>query len=442
MQLHKFFGKKICVAFSGGVDSTVLLHFLWKNREKYGYFLSAIHCEHGIRGQESLRDKAFCENLCREWDVPLFLFSTNCPARAAREKKSLETAAREFRLECFESLIDNQKADYIATAHHTNDEAETVLFRLARGAALSGARGILPKDGWKIRPILNWTKGEILRYAEENALSYCVDSTNFELSATRNQLRLQVLPALENAVAGATENLARFAFLAAKDDEYLYKLSEKLLCKEKSGGYTVLFSNEEPLFSRACLTALKALGLERDYTSAHLESVFLLQNAERGARLDLPKRVRAEKTGKGICLFVFEKTDEKTVPLKREKPFSEDGFDGGRYEVSVEKTLPLALDSAWKVLRVDAEKIPQDATFRFRKDGDVFKKFGGKSKSLKKFFNEEKIAVSERARLPLIASKDGRDVYVVCGVEIAERLKITEDTQRVFYITVKKKENE
>ena len=442
MQLHEFSGKKICVAFSGGVDSTALLHFLLQNREKYGYFLSAVHCEHGIRGEESLRDKAFAENLCKEWGVRLFLFSENCPARAEREKKSLETVAREFRLECFQSLIDNEQADFIATAHHKNDEAETVLFRLARGAALSGAKGILAKDGWKIRPFLTWSKGEIVEYAAKNALPYCEDATNFEPCATRNKLRLQVLPALENAVAGATENLARFAALASKDDEYLYTLSEKLLYKDKSGGYTVLFSKEEPLFSRACLTALKALGLARDYTSAHLESVFLLQNVERGARLDLPKRVRAEKTGKGIRFYIFEGTDEKILPLSMEKPFSENGFDGGRYEVSVEKAPSLENNTEWKVLRVDAEKIPDDATFRFRREGDVFKKFGGKSKSLKKFFNEEKLDVSIRGSLPLIASKAGNQVYAVCGVEIADCLKITEDTQRVLYITVRNKENE
>ncbi len=442
MQLQKFSGKKICVAFSGGVDSTALLHFLLENREKYGYFLSAVHCEHGIRGEESLSDKAFAEKICRDWGVELFLFSADCIALAAREKKSLETAAREFRLNSFQALVDEGKADYIATAHHVNDEAETVLFRLARGSSLSGARGILTENGWLIRPFLTWTKEEILKYAKENSLSYCEDKTNFELFATRNKLRLEILPALENAVAGATKNLARFAFLAAEDDEYLYRQSERLLQKEKSGGFTVSFSEEKPLFTRACLTALKALGMEKDYTSLHLGSVFSLQSAERGARLDLPKNVRAEKMGKGIRLYVFESADENSAPIKEEKPFSENGFDGGRYAVKVGKAFSAIRETGWKTLKIDKDTLPKDAIFRFRKEGDVFTKFGGKTKSLKKFFNEEKIEVSERGALPLLASKDGNEVYVVCGVEISERVKITKDTQNALYITIEKKEKE
>lgn len=440
--LHKFFGKKICVAFSGGADSTALLHFLLSKREEYGYSLSAVHCEHGIRGEESLRDKAFAQKVCAEWGVELFLFSTDCLALAEREKKSLETAAREFRLECFQALISGGKADYIATAHHVNDEAETVLFRLARGSSLSGARGILHENGWLIRPFLTWTKEEILRYAKENALGYCEDKTNFEPCATRNKLRLEILPALENVVAGATRNLARFAFLAAEDDEYLYRQSEQLLCREKSGGFTIVFSEEKPLFSRACLTALKALGVEKDYTSLHLNSLFSLQSAERGARLDLPKGVRAEKADKGICLYILKNTGEKTLPLGEEKPFSKNGFDGGRYEVNVEKEPPVPRETKWRVLKIDGDKLPKDATFRFRREGDYFEKFGGNTKSLKKFFNEEKIDVKTRACLPLIASKEGGEVYVVCGVEISQRLKITENTRNALYITITKKENE
>ena len=432
------FGKRVCVAISGGVDSTALLHYLKSREGEVGFSLSAVHCEHGIRGEESLLDQAFVQELCQKWRVPLFVFSEDCPKRAKREKTSLETAARAFRLESFASLINGDQVDFIATAHHVSDEAETVLFRLARGTSLSGVKGMEERNGYVIRPFLDWTKEEILSYARENGLSYRTDSTNLEADATRNKLRLTVFPALEEAVGGASLNLARFARYAAQDDELLYEQSKALVSASPAGKTVVQFSEQKPLFRRACLIAMKGLGVEKDYTAAHLESVYSLQQSERGARICLPQGVIAQKSEKGIEFFL--QADEEILPPvpQTEKPFDLSGFDGGRYAVNV--SLALTGEEKGKVLRVDKDKLPKTAVFRFRKDGDVIKSFGG-SKSLKKFFNEKKIPVKERAFLPLIAEKDGKEVFAVCGVEISDRVKITQETQSVLYITLQKKEN-
>lgn len=432
------FGKRVCVAISGGVDSTALLHYLKSREKEVGFSLFAVHCEHGIRGEESLLDQAFVQELCQKWRVPLFVFSENCPQRAKREKTSLETTARNFRLESFASLINGDQVDFIATAHHVSDEAETVLFRLARGTSLSGVKGMEEQNGYFIRPFLDWTKEEILSYAKENALSYRTDSTNLQTDATRNKLRLNVFPALEEAVGGASLNLARFARYAAEDDELLYEQSKALVSASPAGKTVVQFSEQKPLLRRACLIAMKELGIERDYTSAHLESLFSLQRSERGARICLPKGVIAQKIETGIEFFLQENEEVLTLPPQTEKPFDLSGFDGGRYAVNV--SLTLTGEEKGKVLRVDKDKLPKTAVFRFRKDGDVIKSFGG-SKSLKKFFNEKKIPAKERAFLPLIAEKNGKEVFAVCGVEISERVKITQETQSVLYITLRKKEN-
>lgn len=439
MNLETFSKKKLCVAVSGGVDSTALLHFLKISEKEYGYSLSAVHCEHGIRGEESLADQSFVEKICRAWGVPLFIYREDCIARSEREKCSLETAARNFRYESFSDLVKTGKADFIATAHHKSDEAETVLFRIARGAALLGATGIRKRNGFMIRPFLDWSKEEIIAYANKNGLEFCVDSTNAELVATRNALRLKVLPELENAVPNAIENIARFAELAAEDDDFLYEESKKLLLVEKDR-YTVVFSDKKPLFKRACLTAMKALGADRDYTAAHLQKLFLLQSLERGSKLDMPRNVCAEKTLTGLAFYL--KSEEKEMDLPQSLPFTETGYDGGMYEVSVDRTQPNETVDAWQTLRIDKDKLPEDAVFRFRKEGDWIQRFGGGKKSLKKFFNEEKTPVFERAALPLIASGYNSEVYAVCGVEISERVKVTEDTQCVLYITIRNKEKD
>ena len=433
--LQNFQGKRICVAISGGVDSTALLHYLHSNREKGGYALCAVHCEHGIRGKESLQDQAFVQEICQGLGVTLYTFACDCVQKAKDEKCSLETAARNFRRACFLQLIAQGKADYIATAHHMLDQAETVLFRLARGASLHGASAMKAQDGVFIRPFLTWSKDKILAYAQENNLQFCVDSTNLETDATRNKLRLEVLPVLSQAVDGAVENLAKFTCLAADDDALLYALSEPLLSRADDA-YLVLLDDRKPLFTRACLTALKALGVERDYTGAHLQALFDLRLLQRGAKLSLPCGVVAEKRKDCVALFIENESNE-TLPLDIQVPFENFVFDGGRYAVNVVFAPPITQETAWKVLKLDLDKVPKNAVFRLRKQGDEMQTFGG-TKTLKKFLNEKEIAPKERAFLPLIAHPTDKQVYAVCGVEIAKNVCVDDTTKRIGYIIVTK----
>lgn len=433
--VQNFQGKRICVAVSGGVDSVALLHYLKTREKELGCFVVAAHCEHGIRGEDSLADMRFVQALCRDLDTELYLFQEDCPALAKKEGVSLETAARNFRYECFSTLVKEGKADLVATAHHQGDEAETVLFRIARGSALSGAVGIAETRGWLVRPFLSWTRADIEAYALENGLQHCEDLTNDDTAFTRNAIRKEVLPRLEKAVSGAAGNIARFAALAKADDELLYEYASKLIAQENEG-FVVAFSDKKPLFYRACLTAMKALGVEKDYTLKHLEAVDGLQNAERGAKADLPKNVEAVKTEQGILLRVKKQT--QTWEKGESKAFSVAGFDGGKYCVEISRQ-ELKADE-WKTLRIDEEKIPANAVYRFREEGDKIECFGGGTKSLKKLFNERKIPVEEREYLPVIAV--GGQVYAVCGVEISKKLKVDESTQSVLYIVLRKKKGE
>ncbi len=424
MELCKGFENKIiCVAVSGGADSVALLHACKACQNEGGYSLVAAHCEHGIRGEESLADMRFVEGLCRAWGIPLYTFQEDCIERSKREKVSLETAARAFRYESFLRLVAEGKADYIATAHHQGDEAETVLFRLCRGASLTGAAAMRARSGVFLRPFLGRSKREILEYIQENGLEYREDSTNFQTQATRNKLRLEVLPLLENAIPEASKNLANFAALAAEDDALLYELSEKLL-RRTDAGIEVAFCDKKPLFTRACLTALKALGVGRDYTSAHLNALFFLQGLERGARVALPQNVGAEKREDGVWFCV--KTAETPLALAEEQSCEIETFEGGMYAAKFSPCPPTDALEGWKVLTLDREKLPQTAVFRFRKEGDTIRTFGGVTKSLKKLFNEKKIPVKARAGLPLLAEKESGRVYAVCGVEISETVKVDE----------------
>lgn len=457
-----FKGKRICVALSGGADSVCLLHLMKEREAADGFELSAVHCEHGIRGAESLADAAFAREICSELGVPFFHFEEDCLALARVRKESLETAARAFRQETFRALVEKGKADFIATAHHADDEAETVLFRLCRGTALAGARGMEEASGFFLRPLLTWNKARILRYLSERGIEYREDRSNYVPDVTRNKLRLEILPRLEDAVPGAAGNLARFARLAAEDDDLLLRLSRELIFErepreENDSGICLKECGERALFRRAALAALKRLGIEKDYTAAHLESVFDLQKLQVGSRIDLPKRVVAVRDYDSIR---FLKTDalggserENERENKRKNgdvfstgvPFGAGVFAWGMVEVTVEEAGQVrnektTSEGGARALRFDFDRVPAGAVIRCAKAGDRFCKFGGGTKALSRYLIDKKIPQAVRNKIPLIADRDGDEVYVVCGVEIADGVKVTEDTEKIARVSVKKVE--
>ena len=429
LDLSHYKDKRICVAVSGGVDSTSLLHYLLSSQTEYGYQLCAVNFEHGIRGADSVADSQFVERLCAEWGVELYSFSENCIARAEREKTSLETSARNFRNECYDKLLSEGKADVIATAHHASDVAETVLFRISRGSALSGAVGIKQAENGRIRPFLNKTKSEILAYASAQNIPYREDVTNLQTDATRNALRLQVLPVLEERIPSAVKNISRFAATALEDDRFLYELSDSLLEGTKDG-YNVRFSDKKPIFSRACLTAMKSLGIDRDYTQTHLNDLFALQSLKRGARVTLPKNVVAIRKDEYISFaYNREEKEDKFSPI----PLQKGSFRLGRYEICILDECPTQPQFE-KILRLDYEKLPLGCVIRSRQEGDEFEKFGGGTKSLKRYMIDKKIP-KEIRDLPVIA-KDSV-VYAIFGAEISEKVKIDTHTKNTVYLTIK-----
>lgn len=431
MEFTGYENRTICVAVSGGVDSVALLHQMKALSDGGAFSLCAAHCEHGIRGGESVADMEFVKELCNGWKVPLFLFRADCPALARQCGESLETAARQFRYEAFESLLKGGKADYIALAHHGGDEAETVLFRLARGTALSGVVAMKEVNGKYLRPLLKRTKEEIVAYAKEHGLAWREDGTNGQTLATRNKLRLTVLPALEEAVPGAGKNLARFAFTAREDDDCLYELSASLIEKKESAflgdsGYRVAFSDKKPLFTRACLTVLKTLGVERDYTKEQLDGLFRLQSLQTGAKAAVGGVWAVKQYGELAFFKATEPTEVNGVPFRLGV------FRVGRYELNVSKT-PMGKE---KELTLDAGRIPKNAVFRFKEEGDRFEKFGGGSKSVKRYLVDKKIPAAERAETVVLAAE--HEALAVVGVEISEKVKVTDETKETVYVSARK----
>lgn len=437
LDLSPYRGKIVCVALSGGKDSVALLHYLWVNAEKYGIFLCALNCDHGIRGKESVRDSEFVKNYCNQLSVPLIFY------RHEGETFRSEESARLWRMKCFSdgsrqrTLSDGtlwRGYEFLATAHHANDNAETVLFNLARGSGVYGVcgmdrskkiamRGEEGKFYTLVKPLLDCTREEIDEYIAKNALPFVTDSSNLTDDYTRNKLRHKVIPALEECVPGAVKAIGRFSRLAREDEEYFSRRVDKIL-KKQGDGYLFTPCAERVIFKRAVVRVLREEGI-KDYTSLHLDALFSLQSADLGKKFEFLGMV-ALKERDGVILYRGFTTEKKPLAAPFESFLQGRTEYGGKtfFIVSAGGEIPY-LENV-KILRLDKSKIPQGAVVRFFESGDKFRKFGGGTKNLSDFFTDKKIPLRLRGGIPLLA--EGNTVYAAGGLEISEDVKITEET--------------
>ena len=429
LELAAYRGKKICVAVSGGRDSMALLHYLNAEKDGYGIILTALNCDHKMR-ESSAKDSLFVKDWCRDRNISLLTFEADVQLNS-------EAEAREWRRSCYFKAAKN--ADFVATAHHLNDNAETVLFNLARGSALAGVTGITDAvitngDGDRlnlIHPLISVTREEINDYIAENNVPFVDDETNFSNAYTRNYIRNNVLPALEKAVPDAAKAIYRFSRLAAEDEEFFKAEIAKrgILCFD--GDTAFVKYCEKPLFTRAAVAAVKDFFRKKDYTSAQIDVLYNLKSSENGKRFEL-LGLTAYREERGIFITKTEGNKEEA-----EVPFinylcGNSSIYGGQFLKIAEYNLNNTTFSDKRILRFDLEAVPENSVIRFMKSGDKFTKFGGGTKSLGDFFTDKKIPVRVRKNIPLIAC--GNEVLAVCGVEISDKIKVTPRTCKIGLI--------
>ena len=207
--VHELFvyGGKYIVALSGGADSVSLLFVLKHLERELGIGVEAAHCNFHLRGAESVRDEEFCKQLCGRLDVPLHLIHFDTQAYADLHRVSIEMAARDLRYGYFENLRRDIEAQDICVAHHRDDSVETVLLNLVRGTGLRGLRGIQPRNGNIIRPLLSLSREDIVQYLDALGESYVTDSTNLHNDVKRNKIRLDVMPLLRELNPSVSQSI-------------------------------------------------------------------------------------------------------------------------------------------------------------------------------------------------------------------------------------------
>lgn len=297
-----FSAQKIVVAVSGGADSLALADLLFRSRQKFGLQLCIAHYEHGLRGQISMDDAEFVGRFAENLGLEFFCEHGDVKKFAAENKISIETAARKLRYNFLDRVRRKKNFDAIALAHHANDQAETILMRLLRGATSSGLAAMKfefdsAEYGLLLRPLLRFKKFELESYCAGRGIVPRVDATNFETDATRNKIRLELLPALAKFNPNIVDTLCRFAEVTAEETDFIDVEVKKFFPQVVTNQREILrgeFLKLHKTLQRAVVKKFLAAttGVE-DFGFVHFESVRKV--LEKGlAGVELPHGFRAD----------------------------------------------------------------------------------------------------------------------------------------------------
>ncbi len=405
----------IAVAVSGGRDSMCLIDCLIRFSGIEKERLTVINVEHGIRGEESLRDSALAKNYCRARGIRFKGYSADVPRLAEASGRSLETEARIARADIYRSLFE---AGYVAvlTAHNANDRTESLLMHIFRGSGPKGLVGMTEKDGHIVRPLIGCTRAEIDEYNKEHGVPFADDSTNAENVYDRNFLRNEVLPLIRSRYCGLDGALAR---LSDSMGELLSRLNGGVSLDEDGA-----FIKTQDVTGSSVVSAFTAFGPQTDYTGRHVDAVVGLRDARTGAGVDLPHGYRAEKESGGVRIYLRYDVPPYEIPYSARAVLP----DGRRVVCLAETDPDIKLGSV-----IDADKVPHTAVYRRRRSGDRFCQAGGKRKLLSDWLTDKKIPLHKRDRLVCLA--DGDEVLAIADVATGERLKTDENTKTAVRLT-------
>lgn len=435
-------GDRVAVAISGGSDSVALFWLLRELAPDLGFELvGLIHVNHQLRGAESDGDEAFCRGLADRTAMPIVVASIDVAADAAVRGISIEVAARDARYACFEHAASAVAATIVATGHTLDDQAETVMLRLLRGAGTRGLSGIRARRGLVVRPLLHVRHAEARDYLIARDERWREDASNLDTTIARNRIRHELMPVLESLAPGAAVVLARTAGLAQDDEDYLMEAAIKnrsALVVSEEGSNSALevdgvgLSVLPPAVARRLIRALATqVAPEVGFSAVHLEAVLGLAATDKpGGHLDLPGLI-VEKRG-AILRLQPAAGDADPVskilwgPRALDVPGS---VDVAEASVTIVATRESGMTN-WRGLgpgaaAVQAQSIRLPLFVRNRRPGDRFRPLGAPGRrKLQDVLVDRKVPRHERDRVPLVVDADDQIVWVA-GLVVAHDCRVT-----------------
>lgn len=415
---------QLLLAVSGGVDSVVLCELC--HQAGFRFFIA--HCNFQLRGEESERDEQFVRGLGKKYNVEVYVKKFDTEQYAAEKKISIQVAARELRYNWFNEMA----AGYILTAHHADDNIETMLMNFFKGTGISGLHGILPKLGKIVRPLLFAYKEEIKIFADENKLSYVEDSSNSSDKYTRNYFRNQLIPAIEKVFPAAkgnlTHNINRF-----REAELLYEQAiqqhKKKLVEQKGNEYHIPVLKLQKI--EALETVLYEIIKEFGFTSHQTKEVIGLLTSESGRYINsstyriIKNRswliISPNKTAEAGHIIIED--NNKTIEVEK-----------GKLTISKLSAINYQLSATNAIAQLDASQIKFPLLLRKWRPGDYFYPLGmKKKKKLSRFFIDQKLSLPEKENTWVVEMN--KKIIWVVGRRIDDRFKVTEATKQLLLLS-------
>ncbi len=436
---------KLLLAVSGGVDSVVLCELC----TQAGYDFVIAHCNFQLRHEESERDENFVRDLAKKYDAEILVKKFDTEKYAEENKMGIQEAARNLRYEWFFSLIGNKQpamenkqkdndcllpiAYWIVTAHHANDNTETLLINFFKGTGISGLRGILPKHGKIIRPLLFAKKEELIEFAKKNDLNFVEDSSNASDKYTRNYFRNQLIPSIQKVFPQAEDNLLnnleRF-----RDIELLYEQSiqfhKKKLIEKK--GKEIHIPVLKLLKSEPLSTIVYEIIKDFGFTSNQTEEVIKLLDSESGKYIQ-SHSYRILKNRKWLIITSTDTTIADNILVEEKDKIVEFANGTLKFQKLTSDNSQLTTDNA--VAMLDADEISYPLLLRKWKQGDYFYPLGmKKKKKLSRFFIDLKLSLVEKEKVWVLEMN--KKIIWIVGGRIDERFKITSKTKDILKISL------
>lgn len=419
---------KLLLALSGGVDSVVLFDLL----RRAGYDFSIAHCNFQLRGEESDADEVFVNSLAKKYNCTVYSKKFDTARYADAKKVSTQVAARELRYSWFAELILKGPETILLTAHHANDNIETLLLNFFKGTGIKGLKGIEPKIKnvvWIVRPLLFAKKEALLLYAREHKLSWQEDRSNTSDKYTRNYFRNQLIPSLQKVFPqvedNLLDNLQRFA-----DIESLYKQSVEtakknlLVERENELQIPVLKLLKTPAYETVLYEIVKDYG----FSATQVPEIIKLLHAESGKYI-ANEQCRILRNRNWLILSEPHKPASKILVEEADKQV---WF--GMHKMLIEKKEgPVKIISDEQVAQLDAAKVKFPLLLRRWKQGDYFYPLGmKKKKKLSRFFIDKKLSISQKENTWVLET--GKKIIWVAGMRMDERFKVTSSTTIVLQL--------
>lgn len=424
------------VGLSGGADSVCLAHILSKNKEQLGIkVLKGIHIHHGIRGDEADRDLEFSRDFCEKNGLEFVSYYVDIPAEAQKTGESIEECARRIRYACFEKSGCNK----IATAHNLNDNIETFVFNLTRGASLSGLCGIPYTRDIYIRPLLDCTREEIEKYLLDNDLSYVTDSTNLSDDYTRNKIRHNILPLFFELNPSFDKSFVKCIDSLNLSKDYIIENAFNLVEKSRCDGFydCKVFEDSHDALKYQIISLILKEQKAKNISREHIEAI--LGIIEKDGSASLGGNVKANVERNKLYFGEISKTDYFEIPIEIKDNLISTPV--GDYLINIFSEKDLQNFNKQDIDKfIDCDKISNGAVVRNRRNGDGYQLPGRPNKSFKKLFNENKVLISEREKMLVLSDDNGIVWTEFFGV--SKMCKADENTKKFIKITKVGKNND